>query len=77
MTTTGLSLQLTQTTDGRANSDGSRGRGSVGTTGSHLVATRASPDSNVSTLNGVLTAELASVLSVLRNFNLADLLTDG
>jgi hypothetical protein len=77
MTTTGLCLQLTQTTNGGANGDGSGGGGSVSTTGGHLVATRARPDSDVSTLNGVLTAELASVLRVLRNFDLLDLLTDG
>lgn len=72
-----LLTQLAETTDGRTNSDGSSGGGSVGTTGGDLVATEASPDSNVGTLHGVLTAELARVLGVLSNFDLADLLTDG
>ena len=77
-TTTGLDLtQLAKTTNGGAHSDGSGGGRSVGSSGGDLVAAKASPDSNVGTLHGVLTAELARVLGVLSNFDLADLLTDG
>jgi hypothetical protein len=69
--------QLAQTTDGRANGNGGGGGRGVGSSSNDLVAAVAGPDADVSTSDSVLTAELARVLGVLRNLNLADLLTDG
>jgi hypothetical protein len=52
-------------------------RGSVSTTSSGLVATAAAPDTNGDTLDGVLTAEGASVGRVLGHFDLLDLLSQA
>ena len=69
--------QLAQAADGGADGDGGSGGRDVSSTSDDLVATSASPDTDIGALDGVLTAELAGVLSVLGNFDLADLLTDG
>lgn len=72
-----LLTQLAQAADGGTDGDSGGGGGDVGTSSDDLVATSARPDTNVGALDGVLTAELAGVLSVLGNFDLLDLLTDG
>lgn len=72
-----LLAQLAQAADGGTDSNGSSGGRDVGTSGDDLVAATTSPDTDVRALDGVLTAELAGVLSVLGNFDLLDLLTDG
>src|SRR5262245_58261747 len=63
---------LAKTTDGRADGNSGGGGRGVGTAGDHTLATGAGPDADISTLNRILTAELAGVLGVLRDFSLAD-----
>lgn len=72
-----LLAQLAQAANGGTDGNGGGGGRDVGSSGDDLVATRARPDTDVGALDGVLTAELAGVLSVLGNFDLLDLLTDG
>jgi len=57
--------------------DRGRGRGvhRPGTTGDHLLARAAVPDTDSLTLHSVLTAEGARVAAVLRHLNLLDLAT--
>jgi hypothetical protein len=52
-------------------------RDGVGTTGNGLLAALALPDTNSLALDGILTAEGADVASVLGNFHLLHLLTQG
>lgn len=69
-----LRLHLAETPDGAANSGGGSRADGVGAAGQGLLAATAVPDTDSVTLHGILAAECASVGSVLRNFNLLDLL---
>jgi hypothetical protein len=52
-------------------------RDSVGSSGNRLMASLAVPDADRVSLDGDLAAEGASVLGVLGDFHLLDLLTEG
>jgi hypothetical protein len=65
--------QVTKTTDAGAGSQGSSSAGNPSTTSNNLGATTALPDTDSGALHGVLTAEGASVLGVLGDFDLLDL----
>lgn len=70
-----LGGELTEATDGGADSAAVGGAQGVGTAGNGLGAGVATPDANGLSAEGELTAERAEVLSVLRDLNLLGALT--
>lgn len=68
---------FSQSSDGRSDSGGSSGGDSVSTTSDSLLTRRTSPDTGSTSLDGLLTTERAVVSSVLLNFQLLDLSSQG
>jgi len=68
-------LELAQTTNGRADSGGGSSAEDVSTASNGLGARLALPDTSSLALHAVLAAEHASVLGVLGDLDLLDLLT--
>ena len=69
--------QFSQTTDGGSNSGSSSSRNSVSTTGDGLSTGLTVPDTSSTSLNGSLTTEGTVVLSVLLDFHLLGLSSQG
>ena len=69
--------KITQASNGGAGRGSRSGTRNPGTSGHHLGAPAALPNTDGGALDGVLTAKGASVLGVLANLNLFDLLAGG